>query len=79
LRLKRYWLHLLSINQTGGLFFFQLVFLHSLPKVEYKSFLHPSSDKRKLLKEYALIFKKEKHFSPLLKNLNFNLWKPRLN
>jgi len=22
LRLKRYWLHLLSINQTGGLFFF---------------------------------------------------------
>ena len=79
LRLKRYWLHLLSINQTGGLFFFQLVFLHSLPKVEYKSFLYPSKDKRKLLKEYALILKKKKHFSPLLKNLNFNIWKPRLN
>jgi len=79
LRLKRYWLHLLSINQTGGFFFFQLVFLHSLPKAEYKSFLHPSKEKRELLKEYTLILKKEKHFSPLLKNLNFNIWKPRLS
>jgi hypothetical protein len=64
LRLKKQWLHLLSIHKSGGFYFFQVVTLNYTSSGNLKSFLEPDLKNQKKLKKIEYLVRK----SPLFNN-----------
>ena len=76
LRKKKYWLHFLSINNSAGFFFFQMVFLNAKSQATVKPFLFPNNFSKASLQ----IWEKElNRNNPLFKRAELKLWQKRLS
>jgi hypothetical protein len=76
LRKKKYWLHLLSINNSAGFFFFQIVFVNTKSQPTLKPFLFPNNFSKSYLQNWE---KELNQNNPLFKREELKLWQKRLS